>query len=103
MTAVELPPPSPALAVHRAAARIREIADRASWGVATNPYWDCGWASGVKDAIGGAEGDLAALVSPELAVLLADWLDERASASVRAGAPIPPLALAIAEATHPTP
>lgn len=103
MTVVELPPPSPALIVHEAAYWIRRIADRAATGVATNPYWSAGWKRGVTNAIGGDEGDLAALLTPELAVQLADWLDECASMNVRTGQPIPALALAFTKAPEPAP
>lgn len=94
-----LPAPSPALAVHEAAARIRRLAERAAFAVTVNEYWTSGWALGVANAIGGDEGDLAALFTPELAVQIADWLDERASANTRTGEPLPALALALA--THP--
>ncbi|WP_306317287.1 MULTISPECIES: hypothetical protein [unclassified Streptomyces] len=101
MTPVELPAPSPALRVHEAAARIRRIADRAACGVATNSYWSVGWERGVTNAIGGDEGDLAALLTPELAVEVADWLDARAAANVRFGEPMPALALKFVEAVQP--
>ncbi|CAL9668272.1 hypothetical protein SUDANB145_07275 (plasmid) [Streptomyces sp. enrichment culture] len=101
MTAVTLPPPSPALTVHEAAARIRRAAEAAQDEMATNGYWSSGWAAGVENAIGGEGGELAALFPPELALGLADWLDERASATARFGEPLPPLALVVAECTTP--
>lgn len=101
MTTVELPPPSPALTVHEAAVRVRQIADRTFTAMATNSYWSVGWERGVTNAIGGDEGDLAALLTPELAVQLADWLDECASKNARTGEPIPAFALAFTKAPEP--
>lgn len=101
MTAVPLPPPSPALTVLEAAARIRRAAQAAQDEMATNGYWSSGWAAGVENAIGGEAGELAALFPPDVALRLADWLDERASATARLGEPLPPLALVIAASTTP--
>lgn len=104
MNAAELPPPSPALAVHEAAARIRAASHRAAAETISNPYWDMGWTAGVTNAIGGAAGDLVAVFSPALAEEFADWLDEVASANARHGHPLPALARQAASAfTHPTP
>jgi hypothetical protein len=93
-----LPPPSPALAVHQAAVRIRSASGRAAAEVAGNSYWEMGWTAGVTNAIGGHAGDLVALFSPALAEEFADWLDTVASANARHGQPLPPLALAAAAA-----
>lgn len=101
MTFVELPAPSPALTVHEAAARIRHAAERAAAEAANDAYWSSNWANGITNALGGAAGDLAALFTPELALRLADWLDECASANARTGEPLP--ALAVALATHAAP
>lgn len=103
MTADLLPPPSPALAVHEAAARIRTVAERAAVEVARNSYWDMGWTAGVTNAIGGYAGDLTALFSPALAEEFADWLDTVASANARHGQPLPPLAVAAVSAFTSTP
>ncbi|WP_420032291.1 hypothetical protein ACN2WE_05360 [Streptomyces sp. cg28] len=104
MTPVELPPPSTALLMHESAARIRAAAEKARAAMATNEYWSVGWQRGVANAIGGDEGDLAALFTPELALHLADWLDEQAAANARRGELFPALAVAItAELTNPTP
>lgn len=97
-----LPPPSPALRVHQAAARLRTAAGRARAEMARNTYWDNGWAAGITDALGGAGGDLAALFTPDLATGFADWLDEVASANARHGVPLPSLALTIARNLTPT-
>ncbi|MFF0736835.1 hypothetical protein ACFYVK_35140 [Streptomyces chartreusis] len=106
MTSTDLlPPPSPALTVHQAAAALRRTAECAVAAMARNDYWAGGWQRGVTNAISGYEGDLAALFSPEMAVEVADWLDEVASAAARRGEPLPPLALTIASAlaAHPAP
>lgn len=97
----QLPPPSPALTVHEAAACIRRIAERATAAMARNDYWSGGWERGVQNAIGGYEGDLAAFFSPAMAVEFADWLDAVASDSARHGTTLPPLALAVARAFTP--
>jgi hypothetical protein len=104
VNAAELPPSSPAFAVHEAAARIRAASHRAAAETASNPYWAMGWTAGVTNAIGGATGDLVAVFSPALAEEFADWLDEVASANARHGHPLPALARQAACAfTHPTP
>ncbi|MEU6768559.1 hypothetical protein ABZ916_39375 [Streptomyces sp. NPDC046853] len=100
MTPVTLPAPSPALTVHESAAHIRSLAEKAAADVEGDQYWSR-WADGISNALGGPVGDFAGLFSPDLAIHVADWLDERASAHVLAGEPIPPLALAIAAATRP--
>ena len=101
MTAVQLPPPSPALTVHEAAAALRGTAQAAAAAMARNDYWSTGWTRGVANAVGGYEGDLAAFFSPELAVAFADWLDMAASDNARHGTPLPSLALAAARALAP--
>ena len=93
---VQLPPPSPALTVHQAAATLRSVAESATAAMARNDYWSAGWERGVTNAISGYEGDLAAFFSPYLAGEFADWLDEVASAAARHGVALPPLALAAA-------
>lgn len=91
----QLPPPSPALVVHQAADRIRCRAKAALAEMAGNDYWSNGWSVGVTNAIGGSEGDLAALVTPELALHIADWLDTVGSRAARTGDPIPAPAASI--------
>lgn len=100
MTAV-LPPPSPALTVHEAAAWIRAAGERAAAEVARNDYWRNDWTAGVTDALGGYAGDLAAFFSPVMAEEFADWLDTVASANARRGEPLPSLALQAASAFTP--
>lgn len=97
-----LPPPGPALRVHEMAARIRFVAERATTEMTRNTYWGNSWAAGITNAVGGYAGDLAALFSPALAVELADWLDEVASANARHGIPLPSLALTVARNLTPT-
>ena len=98
MTTDLLPPPSPALTVHQAAARIRSLAEQSLAQMARNEYWQLGWAVGVSNAIGGEEGELAGLFTPALAVEFADWLDTSASHNARYGTPLPPFALTAARA-----
>lgn len=95
---VELPPPSPALTVHQAAARIRRAAERARFETTVNTYWRSGWAVGIENAVGGTPGELAALFPPELAVEFADWLDTVASHNARYGTPLPEFALTVTAA-----
>lgn len=81
---VQLPPPSPALVMHQAAARIREMAEAALAAMAANEYWGGGdWERGITNAVGGPEGELAAAFSPAAALALADWLDAAAVDRVR--------------------
>lgn len=82
-TAVELPPPSPALVLHQAADTLRRSAQAALAAMAANSYWGSGWTAGVTNAIGGPEGELAGLLSPEAAIELADVLDTVGSAAAR--------------------
>ena len=96
-----LPSPGPALTVHQAAARIRTLAERALERMARNEYWAGGWAAGVTNALGGEEGELAALFTPELAIQFADWLDTSASHNARYGTPLPEFALTAARALTP--
>jgi hypothetical protein len=89
------------MTVHEAAAALRGTAQAAVAAMARNDYWSAGWASGVANAVGGYEGDLAGFFSPELAVAFADWLDTAASDNARHGTPLPPLALTAAQALAP--
>lgn len=98
---VELPAPSSALTIHQAAAELRRQAEAARDQMARNDYWRSGWAAGVSNAIGGPEGDLAGLFTPELAMALADWLDAKAVELVRTTHPgwqetVAPLPVALA-------
>lgn len=81
--AVQLPPPSPALTLHEAAAVLRALAAKVRTQMVSNDYWGMGWARGVENAIGGPEGVLAGLFTPDLADELADHLDATATAAVR--------------------
>lgn len=72
---VELPAPGPALTLHMAADRLRGRAEKALARMARNDYWSMGWRPGIENAVGGEEGELAACMSPEFALELADWLD----------------------------
>lgn len=83
MTTAELPPPSTALVLHQAAAALRSSAIAAIAAIDRNDYWQMGWKTGVTNAIGGPEGELAALLSPEAAIELADALDTVGSEAAR--------------------
>lgn len=80
---VQLPPPSPALVLHQAAAVLRRSAQDALAAMSRNEYWNGGWARGLTNAVSGPEGDLAALLSPEAAIELADALDTVGSEAAR--------------------
>ncbi|NED31042.1 hypothetical protein [Streptomyces sp. SID8499] len=89
---VQLPPPSPALQLHQAAEVLRRSAQAAVAAMARNDYWAVGWARGVTNAIGGPEGELAALLSPDAALTLADALDtvgSEAARRLRDAVPVP--------------
>lgn len=84
MTApVALPPPSPALTLHMAAAKLRAAATAARAEVASNDYWDMGWTRGVENAIGGATGALVGIFTPDMVEDLADHLDATAVEAVK--------------------
>ncbi|MGW5640307.1 hypothetical protein [Streptomyces sp. NPDC003832] len=96
-----LPPPSPALTVHQAAADLRRTAETALADLDNDDFWSCydratAWRDGFENGMGGVCSRLAAVFTPELALEIAGWLDEVASAAARTGAPLPPLALAFA-------
>lgn len=80
---VELPPASPALRLHQAAAELRSRVERARAEMAGNDYWEAGWRAGVENALGGATGQLAAFITPDMAAVLANWLDAVAQEAVR--------------------
>lgn len=80
---VQLPPPSPALQLHQAADTLRRSARAALAAMARNDYWTVGWTRGVTNAMGGPEGELVALLSPEAALDLADALDTVGSEAAR--------------------
>lgn len=82
-TPVTLPPPSPALTLHMAAARLRALAAQVRAQMASNDYWGMGWVRGVENAIGGPEGVLAGMFTPDLADDLADHLDAVAVQAVK--------------------
>ncbi|MER6350597.1 hypothetical protein ABT186_01775 [Streptomyces sp. NPDC001634] len=99
---VQLPPPSPALTVHQAAATLRRVAECAQTDLATSDYWSgydkaTAWRDGFANGFGGPCSDLVALFPPGFALEFADWLDAVASAAARHGAPLPTLALTAAQ------
>jgi hypothetical protein len=81
--AVTLPPPGPALRLHMAADRLRRAGLAAQDEVKSNDYWGGSWVAGMTNGMGGAAGKLGALLPPELALELADWLDGIAAEAVR--------------------
>lgn len=81
--AVTLPPPSPALTLHMAAAELRALVAKVRARMAQNDYWGMGWTPGVENAIGGPEGVLAGMFTPDLADVLADHLDATAVEAVK--------------------
>lgn len=83
MTTPQLPPPSPALVLHQAAAQLRTSALAALTAIQRNDYWHMGWKTGITNAVGGPEGELAALLSPEAALELADVPDTVGSEAAR--------------------
>jgi len=78
-----LPPPGPALTLHQAAAKLRAAAEATTADMIGNPFWKNGWQAEVDGALGGPSGVLCGLLSPELALDVADWLDATAVAAVK--------------------
>jgi hypothetical protein len=86
--AVTLPPPSPALRMHQAAAELRRLAEIAQRDIDTSDYWACyppatRWRDGLVNGFGGVTSEFAAACSPGMALALADWLDETAARLVQ--------------------
>lgn len=81
MTPTLLPPPGPALTLHMAAARLRSAAEAATARQAEDGRTD--WARGMDNDLGGPVGEFCGLLSPELALDLADHLDATAVEAVR--------------------
>ncbi|MGA4989935.1 hypothetical protein [Nonomuraea bangladeshensis] len=67
----------PATALEAAVALLRKHVENARDEMDTNPYWEgASFYQGIDNACGGGAGRLAALLSPEVADLLADLLEE---------------------------
>lgn len=67
----------PATALESAVALLRKHVGDARDAMATNPYWEgATFKQGIDNACGGGAGRLAALLSPEVADLLAGLLEE---------------------------
>lgn len=82
--AVTLPPPSPALTLHMAADRLRRAARLARDREAEKGRTPADWYADMVDGyLGGPVGLLCGLVSPELALDLADHLDATAVEAVK--------------------
>jgi hypothetical protein len=85
--AAVLPPPSPALRAHMAADRLRRAAQAALEEMQRRPdYWAGGWKSSMENGLGGPSGDLAGLLSPEVAQEIADLLDTAGQKAVQRAA-----------------
>ncbi|MFE9127038.1 hypothetical protein ACFYOF_16735 [Streptomyces sp. NPDC007148] len=100
----QLPPPSPALRLHQAAARLRRTAQAAQHDLDTDSFWKCydpatAWRDGFENGMGGICSQLAGLLTPQLALQLAEWLDATGAHAARHGpASVPAPAAAIAHA-----
>lgn len=75
----------PAALLRAAAEKVRGLAAEAEREVDTNPYWRSelterpGWyANGVRNALGGPSGELAAAMHPGLGEAIAGWLEHTA-------------------------
>jgi hypothetical protein len=80
---VELPAPSPALTLNMAADKLRRAAGAAVDRQAEDGRTDADWARDMDNYLGGPIGVLCGLLSPELALDLADFLDATAAQAVR--------------------
>lgn len=78
-----LPPPSPALTLHMAAARLRAAAEAAIARQAEDGRTAGAWAHDLDGYLGGPIGEFCGLMSPELALEMADDLDRTAVGAVR--------------------
>lgn len=78
-----LPPPGPALTLHMAAARLRSVAEAAVARQAEDGRTDADWAYDLDGYLGGPVGVFCGLLSPGLALDLADHLDATAAEAVR--------------------
>lgn len=80
---VTLPAPGPALTLHQAAAKLRTAAEAMLDHMIDNPSWESGWWDNVNEYLGGPPGELCGLLSPQLALVIADHLDTTAVEAVR--------------------
>lgn len=78
-----LPPPGPALTLHMAAARLRSAAEAAMARQAEDGRTDADWGYDLNGYLGGPIGEFCGLLSPELALEIADDLDRTAVEAVR--------------------
>lgn len=78
---VALPPPGPALTLHQAAAKLRAAAEAARAGGRTPTPAE--WYALMDNVLGGPVGVLCGLLSPGLALVIADHLDATAVEAVR--------------------
>jgi hypothetical protein len=83
-----MPDLTPAAELRAAAERLRQAGNAALMDVLTNDYWnseivpaddpDGRYAHGMRGGMGGESGDLAAIFTPGVVTLLAEWLDTAA-------------------------
>lgn len=79
-----LPPAGPALVLHQAADLLRRRAEAAFVRMMADGPTDAhAWRADLTNMLGGEIGDLAGLMSPHLALAIADWLDSVAAEAVR--------------------
>jgi hypothetical protein len=82
-TSTLLPPPGPALLLHMAAARLRPVAEAAIARQAEDGRGPGDWANDLDNYLGGEVGVFCALMTPQLALDLCDWLDATAAQAVQ--------------------
>jgi len=75
---------SPSQILTTAAQALRDAANATRYEMKTGTYWhglapDVAWERGITNAVGGPAGDFCALMSPDAALALADWLEATAS------------------------
>lgn len=80
---VTLPPPSPALTLHMAAAKLRPAAEAAIARMAEDDRTGADWAHDMDNYLGGPIGLFCGLLSPAAGLEMADWFDAIAVEAVR--------------------
>lgn len=90
---------SPAETLTAAAQALRDAVNATRYEMKTGTYWqglapDVAWERGITNAVGGPAGDFCALMSPDAALALAEWLDSAAEDVKQIGADFRALAVA---------
>lgn len=75
-----MPDLSPATTLTAAAQALRDAANATRHEMKTGTYWqgldpDTAWERGISNAVGAHAGGFCALMSPDVALALADWLE----------------------------